>query len=135
MKTLTKLALIAAAPLLFLGACASNQTADNGPAYVVTEPNAQVFNRDLIRRMSILDDDTILIEEGAGRYYQATLAPGCATVLDGMANIESQETGSGIRRGTVFVIDGRTCPVMSLDRVERAPRAVQTPATTSGSGA
>jgi hypothetical protein len=63
------------------------------------------------------------------------LAPGCVGMLDGMADVRLQEIGSGIRRGTVFIVDGRTCPVMALDRVERAPRAASTPATTGGSGA
>ncbi|MEJ0060918.1 MAG: hypothetical protein WDM79_15645 [Terricaulis sp.] len=48
MKTLTKLALIAAAPFLFLGGCASSDAADNGPAYVVVERNAQLFDRQMI---------------------------------------------------------------------------------------
>ncbi|MEJ0060919.1 MAG: hypothetical protein WDM79_15650 [Terricaulis sp.] len=84
--------------------------------------------------MAIIEDDKILIEQGAGRYYQATLAPGCAGVLDAMANVQLQEPTSGIRRGTVFVVDGRTCPVMSLDGLSVRRGAAQSPATTGGSG-
>jgi hypothetical protein len=118
-----RLVIAAAIAAMSVGACASDGGAAQ-PAYVVVEENASISDRRLIRRMSILEDDTILIEAGPGDFYQVRLIGPCASIADLTSPVAIEETGIGIDRSSRFLIGGRTCHVRSISRVERTPRAV-----------
>lgn len=116
------LALIAGLAILGAAGCASD--GPSGPAYVVVEENVSISDRSLVRRISVLDDDQLIIEVGANDYYRATLLPGCIAFADMMAPVRLEETGIGIDRTSSFTIDGRRCSIRALDRVERRQRTV-----------
>lgn len=106
---------------LVLGACATGERASR-PAYVVVEENAYIADRRDIRRTSILEDDTLLIEERPGRFYRVELIGPCMSLADITEPVRIEETSIGVDRSTRFVVGGRTCHVRSIARVERAPR-------------
>lgn len=124
-------ALTAMTSLFVLAACASD--GPSGPAYVVVEPNVTVTDRHLIRRISVLDDDLLLVESGANTYYQVRLLPGCVDFADITTPIRLHETSMGLDRTSRFVIGDQTCPVRSIDRVERVRPQNQAAAQPSGS--
>jgi hypothetical protein len=131
---------LALAALALAGAglpAASCASGPKGPAFVVVEPNVYIPDRTLIRRISVLDDDQLIVEEAPSRYYLIKLFPACVSVADALSPVRIEERGIGIDRTTRFIVDGRTCPVRSIDRVERAPRtpAPASDQAPSGSGA
>ena len=116
-----RLILAAALAALPLIACASGG-APAQPAFVVVEENASIPDRRNVTRMSLLDDDTLLIEESPGDLYRIDLIGPCASIADLTSPVAIEETSIGIDRSTRFIIGGRTCHVRSIAKVERAPR-------------
>jgi len=117
-----RLAPVARALAATLSACAST-AGDNRPAFVVVEDNAVIDNPEMIRRIAVLDDDALLVEEGAGDLYRVRLFPGCLDVTDVMTPVRLRETGVGLDRSSQFIVGGRTCPVRAIEKVERTHRA------------
>jgi hypothetical protein len=112
------------APLMVFGfaalsACATGDTAARADPFELVEQNASISNRHMVRRISVLDDDMLLAEVGAGQYYRIRLGPGCVDFADVFANVRLAETGSGIDRSSRFIVDGQTCMVRSIDEVRR----------------
>ena len=103
-----------------IAACATGESA--GPAYVVVEENAAIDDRRDIRRISVLEDDVLLIETRPSDYYRVDLIGPCVSIADAMTPVRLEETGMGIDRSTRFRVGGRTCFVRSVSRVERTPR-------------
>ncbi len=101
---------------LALAGCASGP---RQPAFVVVEENASIDNRWDIRRIGVLDDDMLIVEAGANDLYRVRLLPGCVSISDITANAQLAETSSGLDRSSRFTINGRTCPVRSIDKVRR----------------
>lgn len=107
---------------IVLAACATDQGAPR-PTYAVVEENASISNRSDIRRTSILDDDTLLIETRPGGFYRVELFGPCISIADVMTPARIEDTGIGVDRTTRFRVGQRTCHVRSISRVERAPAA------------
>jgi hypothetical protein len=86
------------------------------------EENAYIPDRRDIRRISILDDDALLIEEAPNHYYRVDLIGPCLSFADITAPVRIEDTGTGVDRSSRFRVGDQTCHVRSIARVERAPR-------------
>lgn len=117
-----RIAHICAAALAASALAACQTSADRGPAYVTVEQNVSIPDRRLVDRVSLLDDDTLLIVVSPAEYYQAKLTPACTVGADLLSSVQIDETSMGIDRSTRVIIDGQTCGIRSLDRVERRER-------------
>ena len=106
-----------------LAACATDARSQTRPAFVVVQENASIADRRDIRRTSILDDDTLLIETRASDLYRVDLIGPCISIADVMTPARIEDTGLGVDRSTRFRVGQRTCNVRSITKVERAPRA------------
>jgi len=106
-----------------LAACATDARSDPGSNFVVVEENASIADRRDIRRTSILDDDTLLIETRGGDLYRVRVIGPCISIADVMTPARIEDTGMGVDRTTRFRVGQRTCNVRSITKVERAPRA------------
>lgn len=114
------MALLAAAMLLAAAACAA--PGERREVFRVVEENASIVDRSLIRRMSVLEDDVLLIESGAGRLHRVRLLGPCVSITDIMTPVRVAETSMGVDRSTRFIVGGRTCFVRAIEEVERIPR-------------
>jgi hypothetical protein len=110
---------LAALGLFALSACATSDAAARAEAFELVEENASISNRHLLRRLAVIEDDTLLAEIGAGELYRIKLFPGCIDFADVFADVRLAETGSGIDRTSRFIVDGQSCPVRTIDQVRR----------------
>jgi hypothetical protein len=91
--------------------------------YVVLQENVDIpFARRNINGFSVGDDNSLILQVGAGRYYRATLSPPCGRDLKWEHKIAIDYDLSGrFDRFSKVIVDGRRCFVQSLDRIE-SPR-------------
>lgn len=122
----------AVAALIAAGCATADPTAQPSPAsasaaaadapsfpYVVLEENARITFASRIDSFSVDDDDAIIFRAGLRQYYRATLFPGCGRDAQFEFAIGLPHRAlSDLSRFDSLIIDGRRCPIRTLDRIE-----------------
>lgn len=103
---------------LALPACAT--PADKTPpTFVVLKKNASIpFSGSTIRGFQVAEDDSLILDAGS-RWYRAILWSSCQRDLkfESAIGLASRPTDTFDRFSRV-IVDGRTCPIQSLDEIE-----------------
>lgn len=93
------------------------------PNFSVIEENASIpFAGHAITSYRIAEDDSLLLQAG-GRWYRATVWRSCAHDLkfEEALGFDTGAVGSFDKFSTV-IVNGRRCPIQSLDRIQPPPR-------------
>jgi hypothetical protein len=109
---------------LTLPACAT-QAAKTPQTYVVLKKDASIpFSGSTIRGFQVADDDSLILDAGS-RWYRAILWSSCQRDLkfESAIGLASRPTDTFDRFSRVLV-DGRSCPIQSLDEIEN-PRVTR----------
>jgi hypothetical protein len=117
-RTHLKLAILALGASL-AGACAT-PAAEEPIAFVVVAPNAHV-NLSQVRTRAWARDDSVLLEANHDAWYRAVLSGGCTRRGPPSAIGFVTASGDTVERGSRALIEGETCLVNSLDRIEPPP--------------
>lgn len=95
------------------------------PHFTVLEENARLpFANRVVSGYNVAGDNSLILHAGPSRYYRATLWPSCARDLRWSyehIGLDTHPNGTLDRLSTVHV-RGRTCPIETLDRIERPAR-------------
>jgi hypothetical protein len=103
---------------LALPACAT-QPPKTLLTYVVLKKDASIpFSGSTIRGFQVADDDSLILDAGS-RWYRAILWSNCQRDLkfESAIGLASRPTDTFDRFSRV-IVDGRTCPIESLDEIE-----------------
>jgi hypothetical protein len=102
-------------------------------AYVVLEEDARVHFANRIDGFTVDDDNAVIFNVGVRDYYRATLWPGCGRDAQFEFAIGLPHRGAGdLSRFDSLIIDGRRCPIQTLDRIEN-PRITRARLAAQGS--
>lgn len=118
-------AMAGAALLAFGVAQASDQEAE-APKFVVLEQDANIPFAANISGYTLAEDGSVLINVGPNRVYRAVTWRTCRRDLryEHAIGIDHRG-GSRVDRYSTLIIDGRRCPIESLDRIEPPKRGEQ----------
>lgn len=116
------LAIGAVALALASVAAADTQPASfEAPAYNVIQENARVaFADQRVTGFNSARDGSLIIMVGANRYYRAVVWEPCRSDLRFRQSIrlDTHPTGT-LSRFSSVIVGGRSCPISSLDQIER----------------
>lgn len=125
MRALKTLALtIASAAALGGAALAEEQRVAAAPAFTIIEEDASIpFAGVRISGYEVADDSSLLIRTGPSQWYRATVWQTCRSDLrfENTIGFETRGTNTFDRFSSV-IVDGRTCPIETIDRIERPAR-------------
>ena len=92
------------------------------PRFTVIEADASLaFSNHRISGFSVARDDSLILRAGPRQWYRATLWQPCARELRWAYERIALDTGPGgtLDRFSTVVLNGRRCPIQTIDRIER----------------
>ncbi len=115
-----RLVLLTAALAAAVTACATTPT-DKAPVeYKVVKSDVRIpFAGSMIRGFQVADDDSLILD-GGRRWYRATLWEPCQRDLkfESAIALVSAPTDT-LDRFSRVIVDGNSCPLVSLDEIEK----------------
>lgn len=122
-------AAMAGAALLAFGVAQAADEDAEAAKFVVLEQNASIPFADNISGFNVAEDGSVLIRTGPNQVYRAVIWASCARDVRFENDIGiDHRGGSRVDRFSTLIIDGRRCPIESLDRIE-PPKRAEAPAT------